>query len=69
MVAGLRCNDGSSSWCAIPIWQVSERDGLIPLFQEFVYFQLDLDDIYTFVSKILAISSFLTKQLVWLQVF
>lgn len=68
MAAGLCRNDGSSSWCAIPIWQVSERDVVIPSLQEFVYFLLDFDDVYTFFSKTLVIVSFFTIYLVSLTI-
>lgn len=33
LAVGFRFNDGSSSWCAIPIWQVSECDVVLLLLQ------------------------------------
>lgn len=42
MAAGLRFHNGSTSWCTVPVWQVSECDVVILLLQELVYFSLTL---------------------------
>jgi len=57
MAVGLRCNSSNSPWCAILFW---ERDVIISALKEVACFLLEFNEIYSFVSKALAVLSFFT---------